>query len=46
MAPEDTNNPAVHSQILKNQPDSYWEGTTAEQIEAYTLFWYMSKQMT
>jgi len=38
MVPEDTNNPAVHSQILKNQPNSHWEDTTAEQIEVYTVF--------
>jgi len=44
MVREDTNNPSVHSQILKNQPNSYLEDTTAEQIEAYTVFWYMSKQ--
>jgi hypothetical protein len=30
-------NPAVHSQILKNRPNSYWENTTAEQIEQCTL---------
>jgi len=46
MVPENTNNPVVHSHILKNQPNSYWEVTNAEQIEANTVFWYMSKQMT
>jgi hypothetical protein len=46
MVPENTNKLAVHSQILKNQPNSYWKDITAEQIEAYTVFWYMSKQMT
>jgi len=30
VVPEDTNNPAVHSQTLKSQPNSYWEDTTAE----------------
>jgi hypothetical protein len=38
MVPEDTNKPAVPSQILKNEPNSYWENTNAEQIEAYTIY--------